>query len=205
MKEKILLTIGRQYGSGGHEIGQRLSQMLNIDLYDKEILKESAKQSGFDDKIFEIFDEKPTNSFLYSLVMGTLPMKGTTGEFELPLPEKVFLAEFNAIKRIADEKSGIFVGRCADYALKDYSERISIFIYAPLNKRIERIIQKQHVNEAEAVEIIRKADKQRASYYNYYTTQKWGSTDSYHMCIDSSLCGIEGTANLIKSCLNMSK
>jgi cytidylate kinase len=179
--------------------------MLNIDLYDKEILKESAKQSEFDDKIFETFDEKPTNSFLYSLVMGTLPMKGTTGEFELPLPEKVFLAEFNAIKRIADEKSGIFVGRCADYALKDYSERISIFIYAPLNKRIERIIQKQHVNEAEAVEIIRKADKQRASYYNYYTTQKWGSTDSYHMCIDSSLCGIEGTANLIKSCLNMSK
>jgi cytidylate kinase len=205
MKEKILLTIGRQYGSGGHEIGQRLSQMLNIDLYDKEILKESAKQSEFDDKIFETFDEKPTNSFLYSLVMGTLPMKGTTGEYELPLPEKVFLAEFNAIKRIADEKSGIFVGRCADYALKDYSERISIFIYAPLNKRIERIIQKQHVNETEAVEIIRKADKKRASYYNYYTTQKWGSTDSYYMCIDSSLCGIEGTANLIKSCLNMSK
>jgi cytidylate kinase len=205
MKEKILLTIGRQYGSGGHEIGQRLSQMLNIDLYDKEILKESAKQSELDDKIFETFDEKPTNNFLYSLVMGTLPMKGTTGEYELPLPEKVFLAEFNAIKRIADEKSGIFVGRCADYALKDYSERISIFIYAPLNKRIERIIQKQHVSENEAVEIIRKADKQRASYYNYYTTQKWGSTDSYHMCIDSSLCGIEGTANLIKSCLNMSK
>lgn len=190
MNDKILLTIGRQYGSGGHEVGQRLSQMLNIELYDKEILKETAKQSGINADIFEKFDEKPTNSFLYSLVMGTNPMQRISGEYELPLPEKVFLAEFKEIQKIADKKSGIFVGRCADYALKDYSNHIGIFVYAPLNKRIERIMQRQNINKDEAAEMIRKIDKQRSSYYNYYTTKKWGS-------IDSSVCGMEGTVNII--------
>jgi cytidylate kinase len=165
MSNKILITIGRQYGSGGREIGVKLSQRLGIDLFDKEILKETAKQNHIDEKIFEQFDEKPTNSFLYSLVMGTYNLNPRSGEYELPLPEKVFIAEHNEIKKIADTKSAIFIGRCADYTLKDYDNCISIFVYAPLNKRIERIKERQNVAEDEAEEIIRKADKKRASYY----------------------------------------
>ena len=171
MDNKILLTIGRQYGSGGHEIGQRLSEKLNINLYDKKILEEAAKQSSMDTEIFEKFDEKPTNSFLYSLAMGTYPLQNPMGEYELPLPEKVFLAEFHEIKKIANNTSAIFVGRCANYTLKDYANHISIFIYAPLKKRIHRIMRIQNVNENDATEIIRKADKQRASYYNHYTSK----------------------------------
>ncbi len=171
MDNKILLTIGRQYGSGGHEIGQRLSEKLNINLYDKKILEEAAKQSSMDTEIFEKFDEKPTNSFLYSLATGTYPLHNPMGEYELPLPEKVFLAEFHEIKKIANNTSAIFVGRCANYTLKDYANHISIFIYAPLEKRIHRIMRIQNVNENDATEIIRKADKQRASYYNHYTSK----------------------------------
>lgn len=197
MDKKLLLTIGRQYGSGGHEIGERLSKELNIDLYDKEILLGATKQSGIDQKIIESFDEKPTNSFLYSLVMGTRSGKNIPGEYEIPLPGKIFLAEFDSIKKIAEEKSGIFIGRCADYALKDYDNCVSIFIYAPLEERIERIKQRQNVSANDAAEIIRRTDKQRASYYNYYTTRKWGNIDSYQVCIDSSLCGIEGTVGVI--------
>lgn len=133
--------------------------------------------------------------------MGVRSGKNVLEEYELPLPGKIFLAEFESIKKMADEKSGIFIGRCADYALKDYEGCISIFIYAPLDRRIERISQRQKVSAEAAAELIRRVDKQRESYYNYYTTKKWGNMESYRLCIDSSLCGIEGTADIISTLL----
>lgn len=148
---------------------------------------------------FEHHDERPTNSFLYSLVMDTYSMNGAaSGYTEMPLNYKVFLAQFNAIKQIAKEGPCVMIGRCADYALADFDNCISIFVHADMDKRIKRIASKYALTEAKARDQILKTDKKRASYYNYYSDKKWGDGSSYNMCIDSGVCGIDGTVQLIK-------
>lgn len=198
MDRNLILTIGRQCGSGGHEIGTRLAQRLAIDYYDKELLAEAAKHSGLEEALFQKFDEKPTNSFLYSLVMGTRPTKGLRQrDYALPLPERVLLAEFDTMKKLASERSAVFIGRCADYALRDLPNRVSLFLYAPLETRIQRIQARRGLDAAEAEALIYQVDKRRAAYYDHYTTQRWGDVRNYHLCIDTSLCGIDGTVAYI--------
>lgn len=199
MSCKTIITIGRQYGSGGREIGEKLAAVLGIKCYDSELLNRAAKDSGICQELFEHHDEKPTNSFLYSLVMDTYSIGYASSTFaEMPLNHKVFLAQFNAIKQIADEGPCVMVGRCADYALADYPNCVNIFIHAKLEKRIRRIAAKYDLTDAKAKDRILKTDKKRASYYNYYSNKKWGAAESYDFSIDSSLCGIDNTVQLIK-------
>lgn len=196
---KSIITIGRQYGSGGREIGEKLAADLGIKCYDSELLDRAAKDSGICQELFEHHDEKPTNSFLYSLVMDTYSIGYSSSTFaEMPLNHKIFLAQFNAIKQIADEGPCVMVGRCADYALADYKNCISVFIHASMDARIRRIATKYDLTDAKAKERIIKTDKKRASYYNYYSNKKWGDGASYHLCIDSSACGIDATVELIQ-------
>ncbi len=192
-----IITIGRQFGSGGRQIGQILSEKLDIPFYDKELLKIAAKESNICEEIFDNFDEKPTNSFLYTLVMDPYSLGfGTTGE--LPLNHKVFLAAFDTIKSIA-EKDGscIFVGRCADYALREFPNVVNLFIYADMEDRIKRVSEKYELTAQKAKDLIKKEDKSRASYYNYYTSKRWGEMKGYDICINSSLYGVEKTADII--------
>lgn len=200
MKDKsTIITIGRQFGSAGREIGTVLAKDYGITLYDKEMLKRAAKESGLCEELFERHDEKPTNSFLYSLVMDTYSLGYSTGAYtDMPINYKVFLAQFDAIKKIADEGSCILVGRCADYALSDYENAIHIFIYADLEARIRRIARIYNLSDAKAKELILKTDKKRASYYNYYTNKTWGDAKGYDLCINSSKLGVEGTAKAIE-------
>lgn len=200
MKDKsTIITIGRQFGSAGREIGTVLAKDYGITLYDKEMLKRAAKESGICEELFERHDEKPTNSFLYSLVMDTYSLGYSTGAYtDMPINYKVFLAQFDAIKKIADEGSCILVGRCADYALSDYENAIHIFIYADLEARIRRIARIYNLSDAKAKELILKTDKKRASYYNYYTNKTWGDAKGYDLCINSSKLGVEGTAKAIE-------
>ena len=194
-----IITIGRQYGSGGREIGHKLAEALNIKYYDNELLDRAAKDSGICQELFENHDEKPSNSFLYSLVMDTYSMGYASAVLsDMPINHKVFLAQFNAIKSIANEGPCVMVGRCADYALEEYPNRVSIFIYGKLDKRIRRIATRHNMSDAKAKEAIRKTDKQRSSYYNYYTSKRWGDISSYDLCIDSGALGIDGTVALIK-------
>ncbi len=196
---KSVITIGRQYGSGGREIGQKLAGRLGIKCYDNELLDRAAKESGICQELFENHDEKPTNSFLYSLVMDTYSMGYASAALSgMPINHKVFLAQFNAIKKIADEGSCVMVGRCADYALDDYPNRISVFIYGSMDKRIRRIADKYNFTDAKAKDVITKTDKQRASYYNYYTNKRWGDIASYDLCINSSILGIDGTVEILR-------
>lgn len=198
-KTNTIITIGRQYGSAGREIGYKVAEDLGIKLYDKEMLDRAAKESGLCQELFETHDEKPTNSFLYSLVMDTYSLGYTSGSYtDMPINHKVFLAQFDAIKKIADEGPCILVGRCADYALEEYDNLLSLFIHADLNARVRRIARIYDLTDAKAKDLIIKTDKKRASYYNYYSNKKWGAADSYHICLDSSLLGIEGTAEAIK-------
>src|SRR5699024_1670321 len=173
--------IGRQYGSGGREIGQKLAAFYDIPFYDKELLKVAAKESGICEEMFENYDEKPTTSFLYSLVMDPYALGYNATSFDMPLNQKVFLAAFDAIKKVADKGPCVIVGRCADYALKDYKNKLNVFIHAPMSFKKHRINEQYHVPLEKAKDEAVKTDKQRASYYNYYTSQKWGDLKSYDL------------------------
>ena len=143
-------------------------------------------------------DERPTNSFLYNLVMDTYSFGYNNSSFvDMPISHKVFLAQFDTIKKIADEGPCVIVGRCADYALADRSNVVDLFIYSDEASKIKRIMERYDLSEAKAKDMIVKKDKQRQSYYNYYSSKKWGRADSYDLCINSGVLGVEGTVNLI--------
>lgn len=204
MSNNSIITIGRQYGSAGREIGQLVAKELGIKCYDKELLKKAAKESGLCEELFENHDEKPTNSFLYSLVMDTYSLGYSSSAFvDMPLNHKIFLAQFDTIKKLADQESCVIVGRCADYALADYSNCLNVFIHAKLEDRIKRIATKYNLTDAKAKDLIIKTDKSRASYYNYYSSKKWGDVTSYHLSLDSGVVGIEGAAKIIKEYLEL--
>lgn len=200
MANKIY-TIGREFGSGGREVGEKLAAKLGIKLYDKELLQQAAKDSGFCEEIFENHDEKPTNSFLYSLVMDTYSVSGYSAApfLDMPLNHKVFLAQFETIKKIAEKESCVIVGRCADYALSDNPDCINVFIHADMDIRIKNVSKNLNITENKARDIINKTDKQRASYYNYYTSKKWGDSKSYNLSLDA---GKLGTDNCVEMILN---
>ena len=199
MGYKTIITIGRQYGSAGKEIGLTLAERMGVKCYDKELLDRAAKESGLCQELFEHHDEKPTSSFLYSLVMDTYSTGYSSAAFaDMPINHKIFLAQFNSIKELAKEGSCVIVGRCADYALADDPNLLAVFMNAPLKARIRRIAEKYDLTDAKAKDLIQKTDKKRASYYNYYTNKKWGDAASYHYCLDSSYLGVQGTVDLLK-------
>ncbi|MBQ8312763.1 MAG: cytidylate kinase-like family protein [Clostridia bacterium] len=196
----LVITIGRQFGSGGRQIGKLLSEKLGIPYYDKEILAEAAKDSGICEEILEHHDEKPTRSLLFSLVTG-VQMHGNLGGayMDMPLNHKIFLAQFDAIRRVASEGGCIIVGRCADYVLRDKPNTVKLFVKADMRQRMERAVAVHGVDIAKAEDYVRKMDKQRASYYNYYATNTWGDVNNYDLCLDTGKLGIEGSAELVMS------
>ncbi len=199
MANNTIITIGRQYGSGGHDIGKQLAEELNIPFYDKALLERAAKDSGLCQEIFENHDEKPTNSFLYSLVMDTYSLGYNSSSFtEMPLNHKIFLAQFDAIKNIAKEGPCVIVGRCADYALADFPNVVNVFLHADLQSRIVRIARRHDLTDAKAKDLILKTDKRRASYYNYYTSKKWGEAAGYDLSLNTATLGVDGTIHMIR-------
>ncbi|MCM1173969.1 MAG: cytidylate kinase-like family protein [Blautia sp.] len=195
-----IITIGRQFGSGGREIGEKLAQHFGIKYYDKELLTRTAKESGFCEEMMQNHDERPTNSFLYNLVMDTYSFGYNSSAFvDMPISHKVFLAQFDTIKKIADEGPCVIVGRCADYALSEYKNCLHIFIHADEKSKIRHIMNKYDdvTTEQKARDMMIKKDKQRQSYYNYYSSKKWGRSDSYDLSINSSILGEDGTVKLL--------
>lgn len=195
----LIITIGRQFGSGGRQVGKKLAEELGINYYDKEILNVAAKESGLCQTLFENHDEKPTSSFLYSLVMDTYSMGYNSGSYlDMPLNHKVFLAQFDAIKKLAERESCVIVGRCADYALEEFDNVFHVFIHADKDFRVKNVMEYDSVTETKARDLVSKNDKQRASYYNYYTSKKWGDAKGYDLCLNSALLGVDGCVELIK-------
>ena len=196
----MVITVGRQYGSGGREIGTALANRLGITYYDDLLLKKAAEESGLCEELFHSFDERP-KSFLYSIAldpysfsMGHINSKGS-------IEQQVYLATYDTIKKLADQGPCVLIGRCADYALKDRTDVINLFITAPLQNRIKRVAMRNGISEDEAKDRIRRKDKDRAAYYNFYSSKEWGDAKSYDLCIDSSLLGIEGTVELLEDML----
>lgn len=197
---QTVITIGRQYGSAGHEIGEKVAKYFGIPFYDKSILTRAAKDSGFCEEMIKNHDERPTNSFLYNLVMDTYSFGYNSSSFvDMPISHKVFLAQFDAIKSFANEGPCVIVGRCADYALADYDNVLNLFIYADdafkckYIKKLDDTVK----SDEDARDLYQKKDKQRQSYYNYYSSKKWGRAESYDLCINSAKLGVEGTVKFI--------
>ncbi|MDF2822007.1 MAG: cytidylate kinaselike family protein [Clostridiales bacterium] len=201
MSNPIIITISRQFGSGGHEIGAKLAKELNVPFYDKELVELSAKQSGMSEEVFKGIDESATHSLLFSIATGAYVMGNRStgyGELEVPLQDKLFLVETDIIKEIARNGSCVIVGRASDYILRDNPYCINVFIHTSLKNRINRISRIHKITEDKAEKLINKTDKRRVNYYNYYTDQKWGLAKNYHLSVDSGI-GIDKCVSIIKS------
>ncbi len=200
-----IITIGRQFGSGGRYIGRQLAERCGIPYYDKELLNRVAKESGFCEEFLSKEDERPTTSFLYNLVMDTYAFgHNTIGGDNMPISQKVFLAQFNTIKKVAEEGPCVIIGRCADCALEDRSDVINVFIYASEDYRLQRLrtIGGYHngelpESEGKLREYMQQKDRQRQSYYNYYSMKKWGQADSYDLSVNTELLGTDGTVDML--------
>ncbi len=196
--EKVIITIGRQFGSGGSEIGKKLADNLNIKYYDKELIQLAAKESGICPELFEKADEKTSGGLLQAFAMG-FSMNGALYQpNDYFTDATLFQVQSDVIRKIAAERSCVIVGRCADYILKDDPHCTSVFIHSSEEDRIKRIIGKNPVTEKEVLEQMRKTDKTRASYYNYYTDKTWGAAMSYHLCLNSSVIGTDHCVRLIE-------
>lgn len=189
MRDKFIITISREYGSGGGEIGRRLGEYFNIPCYDKELLTIVAKESGYCTEYFEKFDEKPIKVLSYFAFDGTNNV--------LPANHQLFLKQFNLIQKLAKEGSCIFVGRAANYALNDYKYVTNVFIHGDFEFRRERAINHHGIDERYSESIVKKIDKERASYYKYYTDSTWGMAKNYHLSIDTSYIGIDEAVKVI--------
>ncbi len=198
----MVITVGRQYGSGGREIGTKLAERLGITYYDDLLLKKAAEESGLCEELFRSFDERP-KSFLYSIALDPYSFSMNHINSKGSIEQQVYLATYDTIKKLADQGSCVLIGRCADYALKDRTDVINLFVTAPLPNRIKRVAMRNGISEDEAKERIRRRDKDRAAYYNFYSAKEWGDAKSYDLCIDSSLLGIDGTVELLVKMLEL--
>ncbi|MBP5407532.1 MAG: cytidylate kinase-like family protein [Bacilli bacterium] len=188
MDKKFVITIGRQYGSGGRFIGRKLAEKLNVPFYDSELLLKASEASGLSKNIMESYDEKVDGIF-----SGIFP---STYIPEASLGSRVFIAQFETIKKLAADHSCVIVGRCADYVLKDYENVLNVFITAPMDECVKRSVEYYGLEEKKAEDSIKKMNKKRANYYNFYTDKKWGSANSYDLCINSTI-GVDETVNVI--------
>ena len=192
----IIINVGRQLGSGGHDIGRMLALDFQAEYYDRELMNLAAKESGFSEKFFEENDEK--KGFFKGLFnVQTSHLSGGSMYKTNFSQESLFQFQSEAIIKAAREGSCVFVGRCADYVLRDFGNTVNIFISAPMSFRIEQIMNKQHLDPEAARKFIEQKESKRAAYYNYYTGKKWGAAESYDLCIDTSILGIMETEKLI--------
>ena len=199
MSKKLLITIARQYGSGGREIGELVAKKLGIPIYDKEIITEAAARGNLSEEVIKKTDECATNSLLYTLAMGS-NLVGTTMHFgyKMPLNDKLFILQSDLIRDYAEAGSCVIIGRCSDYVLRDEENILRIFVYGDLEHRKARVAERHpELKSSQIIDTINKTDKRRSTYYNFYTGNKWGKYDNYDIAINSSTLGIEGTADMI--------
>ena len=199
MKPQTIITISRQFGSGGHEVGELTAQKLAIPFYDKKLIELASKTSGIHQSHFENAEENPPTSFLYSLSMAASAANPFTGYSDFTLSDQIFNAQANAVRKAANEGACVIVGRCATNILKDKS--LKIFIHAPFEERVQNVIRRTGREEASARKLVKKMDKERKAYYEYFTDSKWLDMTQYDLCIDSSRFSMEQIVEIVKRCL----
>ena len=196
----MVITIGREYGSGGKYIGERLAKELNLKFYDKEILERLSKEENIDLKLLENTDESNKNSFWYTLAMSSMSYSDSVNSLtDLPMNDKYFIQVSRLIEKIAKEDNCVIIGRCSNIILKDDPNVINVFVYSSdVEFKIKRKVEFANLDENKAIKLMQKKDKERAAYYHYYTNEKWGARSGYDLLIDTSKLGIENTIDIIK-------
>lgn len=204
--KSMIITIGRQFGSGGRDIGKRVAEEFGIPFYDKELVEIAAKNTNLNEEAIKDVDERATSSFLYSLAAGNFSLRGMNAPlyYEMPINDKLFIAQSEVIKDIASKGACVIVGRCADYVLEDTPFKcVNIFVYAPVAFRTKRVMEALALPENKARERVLKTEKQRRTYYNYYTSREWGKMENYDLCINTGAVGIDGAVELVKDFVNI--
>lgn len=206
--KNLIITIGRQYGCGGRDVGEKLAEDLGVPFYDKELVEMAADKSNINAGALKNFDEKAANSFLYSLQAGNYSLRGINAPlfYEMPINDRLFIAQSEVIKEVAAQGPCVIVGRCADYVLESVDcDLISVFIYATQDYRIKRVMEAFGIARNKAKDMVVKTEKQRRTYYDYYTSRQWGVMSNYDLCINAEKTGIDGTVELLKSYINTIK
>ena len=199
-----IIAITRQDGSGGHDIGKALAEKLGISFYDKELISIAAKESGVSPEVFKHADERATNSLLYSLSVGLYNYGNNFSSVgDLPVNDRLYILQHKIIKQLAEKENFVVVGRCADYVLKDNPKLVKVYIYADLDKRIKRAVDRQDIDPARAKQAVLKADKNRANYYSFYSGKKWGLADNYDLCLNSTNITVDQAVDIIISYINI--
>lgn len=198
MEQHFVINIGRQLGSGGKSIAEELANYFKVTVYDKKLIDIAAQESGLSKEFFEKADEKAAKSVLRAF-FGTRSGIAEYGYTETCLNNnELFKIQSDVIRQVAERESCIFVGRCADYILREHPRCVNVFITGNLLDRAQRLCDRQGIGMEEALDTIKKIDRKRANYYNYYSNRTWGEADTYHLCINSSSLGLEGTAEFVR-------
>ena len=198
------VTIAREYGSGGREVGRLLSERTGWNFYDKDLITLAAQKSGLSTEALKNVDEKAANSLLYTLALGSSIYNHGVEHVNLPINDRLFVVQSEIIKELAASGDGaIIVGRCADYVLSGQPNLVKVYITADFDTRVKTIMERHDLSQAEAKDLIVKTDKRRANYYSYYTGEKWGRADKYDLVISTDRIGLEGAADLIADYIKM--
>ncbi|MGM9653637.1 MAG: AAA family ATPase [Eubacteriales bacterium] len=192
-----IITIARQFGSGGHEVGRKLAEMLGVKCYDRDLITLAAQKSGMSEEALGHVDEKAASSLLYTLVMGSNIYHSNVDQFNVPINDRLFCIQSEIIREIAAKESCVIVGRCADYVLTEHPRCVRVFVYSGFDARVKTVCERSSVSEGEARDMIIKNDKRRSNYYNYYTGHKWGRLENYDLSLSTEKLGVEKTARLI--------
>ena len=196
---KSIITIGRQFGCGGKDISKKLSEQLNIPFYDRELIEYVANKDGVSADILEQYDEKATNSLLYSLSVSSCSYIGVTSSAPiLPLNDRLFISQSEIINDFAKNGPCIILGRCSDYVLRERDDVLNVFVHCDIDIRTSNIEKRFGIPASKAKELIKKTDKRRSAYYNYYTHQKWGDINNFDLAINSKI-GIDNVVETIKN------
>lgn len=187
--EHMIIAVGRRYGSGGHEIGKRLAKRLDIPFYDRELVELASKKSGIDRGILELHNERAVQATL---------LKTKSGFGGRPVGELLFQTQSQIIRELAEQGPCVIIGRCANYVLQDRTDLFSVFVTAPVEKRTQRIMERNRMSREDARTAVEKVDRQRQEYYSHYAGREWGEADGYDVTVDSSILGIDGTAELLE-------
>ncbi|MDR1198544.1 MAG: cytidylate kinase-like family protein [Prevotellaceae bacterium] len=197
MNKNIIVTIGRQFGSGGHETGKKLADLLGFEYYDSKLITLAAREIGFAPENLETFDEKPKSNSAFRIVEGVF---GGNYQYDNYFSnDMIFKIQSDVILKLAEEKSCVFIGRCSDYILRNNPNVINIFIHSSIADRVRRICKRMNVTEQKALELVKQFDRRRASFYNYYSSKRWGHCDTYDISINLSVLGEDQSVDFLSA------